>query len=305
MQNCGLAQHAKGVANAALLARIEALAARTKESCEDCYKSRDDFGYGGPPDPRTDKKKIGHRVLYMQSAVDDALLADLWQLTKRADVWGITDEFSGSSRLALRCLEYIEYMAVDGHSLEYHLDGETLLTMSIMLSSRGDFYGGAFNVKGKRQDGSECLDNKRASRGDLVLWRGWDDHGVAPVTHGMRRVLVAEWWCCSPADDATGPWDKERPESTNHTLRTALAQPGPVSAERRLKLGYMLFQRGELEAAKAALLETLELDGSNCQAHGILVYLHIAHRHFGSAFLSYVRAALCVASERRAQPSDA
>ena len=35
-----------------------------------------------------------------------------------------------------------------------------------------------------------CKAEYEPRRGDLVAWRGWDEHRILPVTRGTRRILV-------------------------------------------------------------------------------------------------------------------
>ena len=77
-----------------------------------------------------------------------------------------------------------------------------------------------------------CHERHSARRGELIAWRGWDDHRIHSVTRGTRRVLVAEWRCCSPANDTRPPL--YRPEDSYLGFQAALghddAAPNPVKA---------------------------------------------------------------------------
>ena len=158
----------------------------------------------------TDVLEGGHRVLHLQEFASPSLVADLWRHTQLADMWGLsTPAARGTApqkmpeRLALRCLEAIEYQGASGHSLGFHHDGDTHMTVSIMLSAAGDFEGGDFEIRRKlRPAGDLAYEKHRAERGDLLVWRGWDDHRVTPLVRGRRRVLAAEWRCCSAEDDS-------------------------------------------------------------------------------------------------------
>ena len=66
----------------------------------------------------------------------------------------------------------------------------------------------------------------RARALDVVAWRGWEWHRVAPVTRGVRRVLVMEWWAPAHAADE-GRAGVERGADSAAGLREALARdPG-------------------------------------------------------------------------------
>ena len=130
-----------------------------------------------------------------------------------------------NSRLALRCLYLIEYTGNAEDSIGYHQDGDTFLTTNIILSEPAEYRGGRFEMRrtgcvetygGLGPDGKDTA----LKRGDVLGWRGWDDHRVTPVLGGKRRVVVAEWRCCSATDDAKDP--HSRPSNTLDGLRHAL-----------------------------------------------------------------------------------
>ena len=150
----------------------------------------------------------GHQVTYINPAAlqaselveDGAVFVDeLRSLARRADtLHGVP-----VVRLALRCLEVIQYKASDSHSLGFHDDGTTVLTMAIPLSVRGsDFEGGTFEAKR-----GQCREEANSTLGDVLAWRGWDDHRVTPVSSGQREVLVAEWWLDNCTDAYSRPGD--------------------------------------------------------------------------------------------------
>ena len=137
-----------------------------------------------------------------------AFLRELWLLSRRADAWGVTGQ--ADARLPLRCMELIEYSSAENHSLGYHHDGDTFLTVAVLLSTPGvDFEGGAIQLKRPNEAADvTCHEIHTPSALDVVAWRGWEWHRVSPVTRGTRRVLVLEWWAPShakeEADDALG-----------------------------------------------------------------------------------------------------
>ena len=59
------------------------------------------------------------------------------------------------------------------------------------------FEGGRLELERKadaRSGTAACAEAHAPRALDAVAWRGWEWHRVAPVTRGVRRVLVAEWW---------------------------------------------------------------------------------------------------------------
>ena len=153
----------------------------------------------------------GHKVTFLQhfALEQPALMDELWRLSRKSDVWGVTKR---PRRLPLRCMELIEYASANNHSLGHHHDGDTYLTVSVLLSTPGrDFDGGVVELVRKADAVSglaDCTEEHRARIGDVLSWRGWEWHRVSPVTRGTRRVLVLEWWAPShakeEADDALG-----------------------------------------------------------------------------------------------------
>lgn len=145
--------------------------------------------------PLFTQKEGGHEVLFLQKDVwdfDPSFVDDLWGISARADIWG--SSANRSSRLALRVLEIIDYYGGSNegrpHSLGYHIDGATMLTIAVMLSSASDFEGGGFEIQHGSSEETLCTESVEADLGDLVGWRGWWLHRVAPITSGHRRVLV-------------------------------------------------------------------------------------------------------------------
>jgi hypothetical protein len=116
-----------------------------------------------------------------------------------------------------RCLELIEYISSgnetnESSSLGWHDDGATQVTVAVLLSHRSDYDGGGLEVR--KRDGSVVglYGDKRPSRGDAIVWRGWDQHRVLPVTRGARRVVVAEMWLKKPGEVGDGIRPLDSPE---------------------------------------------------------------------------------------------
>ena len=214
-----------GAADDALLAEIDALVQITRMHCSDCTEERN-FG-----NAVADHLEGGHHVLYLNQFASTSLIAELWRLTQLADVWGFTSTSfphggmatDSSGRLALRCLEAIEYEGSSKHSsIGYHNDGDTYLTVMVMLSTADEFEGGAFEARRRLRPGDEklCFEQHTANRGDVMVWRGWDEHRVAPILRGRRRVLVAEWRCCDANDDSSP--SERRPDDSVEGFASAL-----------------------------------------------------------------------------------
>eukprot|EP00930_Biecheleria_cincta_P020756 TRINITY_DN15535_c0_g1_i3.p1 TRINITY_DN15535_c0_g1~~TRINITY_DN15535_c0_g1_i3.p1 ORF type:complete len:527 (-),score=73.53 TRINITY_DN15535_c0_g1_i3:468-2048(-) len=153
----------------------------------------------------------GHVVTHLHHRVSKNTTDLLWQLALAADAsmpaWSVRGRLSSPERLSLRCLEAIKYevgqTAVDSdpNALSWHNDGATVFTVAVSLATAGvDFDGGDFEIRNDRDVVHRVTD---IHRGDVVVWRGWEDHQVRPVSRGRRTVIVAEWWfgpTCSSLD---------------------------------------------------------------------------------------------------------
>ena len=213
------------------------------------------------------KKEGGHKVTYINPAalaasklVDDgaAFIDEIWSLARRAELW----HGAQPTRMALRCLEVIEYVADDRHSLGYHTDGATFLTMAIPLTRHGkDFEGGNLVVT---RDG--CMEEVKGTLGDVMVWPGWHEHRVTPVTSGKRLVLVAEWWPATQTladgtvDDLHSDTDAYgRPGDTIQSYLAALETPlAASSTQLHEDIGSLYMEQGEDEAHDSSAVEWLE-----------------------------------------------
>ena len=164
--------------------RIDELARLARERNPSSYQRRN-FGYHGD-------EAESHEVTYLQSflATDDPkFVNELWRLTKATDPWLQTPQ----SRLQLRCAELIEYHSSRNHSLQMHTDGETAVSVAVLLNQQGvNFEGGELEIHrhGHGENGTGlCSETHAADRGDVITWRGWDSHRVKPITEGRRKVL--------------------------------------------------------------------------------------------------------------------
>eukprot|EP00308_Calcidiscus_leptoporus_P005297 CAMPEP_0119377070 /NCGR_PEP_ID=MMETSP1334-20130426/42964_1 /TAXON_ID=127549 /ORGANISM="Calcidiscus leptoporus, Strain RCC1130" /LENGTH=270 /DNA_ID=CAMNT_0007395855 /DNA_START=241 /DNA_END=1053 /DNA_ORIENTATION=- len=213
-----LANVLNGAVDDALAARVLDLAQRAVREKPEWVGERN-FGVGS-------KGEGGHRVVHLKHAAlaQPAFLQEIWLLSRRADAWGVTT----SRRLPLRCMELIEYSSVENHSLGYHHDGDSFLTVSVLLSTPGvDFDGGRLELKRPRlktaRGTASCAESHTARARGVLAWRGWEWHRVAPVTRGVRRVLVIEWWAPAHAAEE-GSTSFERGGDSLAGLREALSR---------------------------------------------------------------------------------
>ena len=130
----------------------------------------------------------------------------------------------------LRCAEYHTVTPPGNLAYEQHLDHGSLITIDIMLSTappsstatprikegqpfrrthshhifpRSDFDGGGFETS---EPGDYMLSHP-FEKGDLLLFLSHKYHSVAPVTGGIRNVLVAEFWEGDEREPADGRCD--------------------------------------------------------------------------------------------------
>lgn len=184
-----LARHVRhAVDGAALLASVEDLARRAAQRDPRTVDHRN-FG-------TTKKVEGGHRVTFLQQVAleDEAFLDELWRVTQAADAWNATGPTQPRRARRLRCLELLEYDAAANHSLAFHIDGETLLTVSVLLSAPGvDFDGGALELRRATHGGAgECLErHEQSARFDVLAWRGWELRAAAaPRRRAVARALL-------------------------------------------------------------------------------------------------------------------
>lgn len=106
-----------------------------------------------------------------------------------ADHFGVLEETTPHN-LHLRSAEYHEVLPTGALPTPKHLDYGSLVTIDLMLSSTGDFEGGAYTTL--EADGSML--QHTFERGDALIFQSHKYHCVSPVTSGRRNVLVAELW---------------------------------------------------------------------------------------------------------------
>lgn len=216
--------------------------------------------------------KFGHQTLhtYLHMAVDDFpdVIENLLSLTRRSDDvagWGVA---SVGSEPSLRCLEIVEYTARSHYEPPrrsgWHDDGDTVFTVSVLLSQPGDdFEGGDIEFR-RKPSGTDLKPTVRVSPnlGDAVIWRGWEEHRVLPVTRGTRRVLVAEWRVDSKAASEI---DVRPPDSEDGLRR--LLRLDTSSATLYKNLGNLLLAQGKVNAAASTYASGLAKDPTYAEGH--------------------------------------
>lgn len=229
----------------------------------------------------------GHNVTYLHLVAPSSLLDHLWAIANKADVaagWHVSAplDFGPGKRPPLRCIEAIDYFSSKAPvtseqkedlnrdpSLSWHHDGDTLLTVAVLLSEPGkDFEGGSFEVRrgasGKSQTCGRTW-NSGASHLDGTVWRGWDEHRVTPITTGLRRVLVAEWWTGEPASLAAF-----RASDTEEGYKRAL-KVDPKSSVLYRALAKSYSDKGKPEEEVLVLLQqALLIDPLDARTHNDL-----------------------------------
>lgn len=230
---------------------LEQIVEKVQESGQSHLVGTDrSFGYGGG------SQKVTYLHLHLPSA-SRTILSNLVSHAAKEMKWNTNDP-----KLQLRCLEAITYRGSNFPSqdaLGWHNDGTTLYTTSIALGSAGlDYQGGALEIKvpgGHREAVSDL------QRGDVAVFRGWDNHRVKPV-QGIRRVIVAEWWLGEECNETV-----LRPGESELNSLKVLSQPAPHGtecAEAHLILGRLLFSKPGRELdAKLHFQAALRIDPSS------------------------------------------
>ena len=126
--------------------------------------------------------------------------------------------------LGIRCIEKLMYHP--GGELLYHVDGGSIYTLVVMVSSENDYTGGEFQIKNK---GGKVVSRSASKRGG-ILFDSNKDHGVTPIIKGSRHVFAVEFW---PFDD-TDINDK-RPREVDYVDRVKIPQLLEVEVENNQK----------------------------------------------------------------------
>ena len=88
--------------------------------------------------------------------------------------------------------EFHDYTTGGEVSSAKHLDEGSLVTITVMLTERSAFQGGAFCET--LVDGRVVEKAPVAERGDAMCFVSHKYHSVQPVTGGNRKTLVVEIW---------------------------------------------------------------------------------------------------------------
>ena len=101
--------------------------------------------------------------------------------------------------LGIRCIEVLSYGP--GKELLLHKDGDSIYTVSFMLSAANSFEGGEFvinPVSASEQGLSLSVDgtalhllHSAPNQGDAIMFDSNAPHGVQPISSGERKVLVS------------------------------------------------------------------------------------------------------------------
>jgi len=165
-----------------------------------------------------------------------------WNVTKGLAKHNVTrDAISAPQSLTARCIEFVSYRAgaksERSGSLGWHSDGETLLTMAVMLSASSDFSGGAIEFMNDDLDNT-VNETHSLDLGDVLAWRGWTYHRVLPVTSGVREVLIVEWWSNADCSES----HVQRDGDTRNGLKRAI-MVDPTSSYLYSALGTLICKR--------------------------------------------------------------
>jgi len=233
----------------------------------------------------------GHRVTYLDPSrghLAEVVLPKLLATAARADHRAGWRLLAGGHRvvqqLTPRCAELIEYEAFEAdpqrsHSLGWHSDGSTLLTVAVALSNAADYDGGEFEIhpsEGKGTGHSSVVAVNRPAPGDALVWRGWEEHRVRPLQRGLRRVLVVELWR-QPSHASL-----ERPLDTSRSFQDALAL-APNAPGLHSGLGYLLASRERHEDAELSFTTALKLAPARADIHVGLGKTFYLQRRLGAA----------------------
>mmetsp|Transcript_108217 Transcript_108217/g.316507 ORF Transcript_108217/g.316507 Transcript_108217/m.316507 type:complete len:514 (-) Transcript_108217:57-1598(-) len=293
-----LAAVLRGAASQEELQRWEGLRAEAETSTNrGLVRQRRNFGesaYAG-----------GHEVTYLHRHASEAALDGLWVLAQAAlaalpagsAVQQALQKNVGEGRPTLRCLEAISYFnegdgddartpaaePSDPSVLAWHHDGATLLTVAVALASAGrDYQGGELELRGPGGRRQLVADMQR---GDVVAWRGWDEHRVRPVSSGRREVIVAEWWLGRPpSGEVFRPVDKE------DDFNEVLLHIDPEAATLHHGLATALLERGDAALAARSLREALRRDPERADSHIGLGVLHRRRNDLAAAQESFLAA---------------
>lgn len=230
----------------------------------------------------------GHRVVFLDAETGPfatsivPLLARVAMRADREASWGLFFG-RGSEQLKPRVAELIEYEAAESdparhHALGWHDDGSTLATVAVALSHEADYDGGEFEAYMSESAGPEgIVTASRVNVGDATVWRGWDRHRVRPVTRGLRRVLVIEFWEEAVRSEATG-----RLGDTTKSYKRGL-ELAPSAAGLHAGLGSLASRAEKYKEAEVAFSAALQLAPTRADFHARLGQSLFNQRRVGVA----------------------
>ena len=108
-----------------------------------------------------------------------------------------------------------------------HYDSGSLVTIDVMLAQPGEFDGGTFRTL---EADDQFLRYPEFVCGDAMIFVSHKYHGVEPVTRGVRRVCVTEFWS---GEERTCPHRCKRRAGACHFSRkkTGAAEGGNSSSD--------------------------------------------------------------------------
>ena len=141
-------------------------------------------------------KLSGNNCTYLGHHLKDLMPDFLDRVIASVD---IASEYAGwavrPSSLALRCVEYLEYEP--GNHLNWHNDGDSVYTVSVMMADPFDFDGGEFVIKDYDE---KTYSSVSRPPGWGIMFDSEAIHGVKPVSRGKRVAFVMEFWMHGDTD---------------------------------------------------------------------------------------------------------
>ena len=127
-----------------------------------------------------------------------AIVARIQRLVEATDAvhWEVLsdEEVIAGGAVGPRCVEFREHAPGEGEACYDHYDAGSLFTVNVMLSSGGEFEGGAMQSSAVNARGIRCVTSHTFERGDVLIFLSHKAHRVSPILWGRRRVLIVEFW---------------------------------------------------------------------------------------------------------------
>ena len=132
----------------------------------------------------------------LRAAIESADASEGWSLLTPPKKTATEAAGGGRGDVCVRTAEVHEVLVGGTLPEPKHYDAGSLITIDVMLSQNGEFDGGVFRTLELQDDGcSEAfLEFPEFSTGDAMVFVSHKYHGVAPVSRGVRRVCVVEFW---------------------------------------------------------------------------------------------------------------